>query len=95
MKERYEVVSTTRKKKSLSEPQVIYEVHLGSWKKHENGDLLTYKELVAELIPYVLENGFTHIEILPVIENPLDASRGYQGTGYFSATSRFGSPIRK
>nr|WP_263325329.1 1,4-alpha-glucan branching protein GlgB [Neobacillus sp. Marseille-Q6967] len=80
------------KRNSLSEPHVIYEVHLGSWKKHKNGELLSYKELAAELIPYVLEHGFTHIEILPVIEHPLDASWGYQGTGYFSATSRFGTP---
>ncbi|MDR7077686.1 1,4-alpha-glucan branching enzyme [Neobacillus niacini] len=80
------------KRNFLSEPQVIYEVHFGSWKKHENGDFLTYREMAAELIPYVLEHGFTHIEILPLIEHPFDGSWGYQGTGYFSATSRYGSP---
>ncbi|MEH7181365.1 1,4-alpha-glucan branching protein GlgB [Neobacillus vireti] len=80
------------KRNFLSEAQVIYEVHFGSWKKHENGDFLTYKEMAAELIPYVLEHGFTHIEILPLIEHPYDGSWGYQGTGYFSATSRYGTP---
>ena len=80
------------KRNFLSEPQVIYEVHFGSWKKHENGDFLTYKEMASELIPYVLEHGFTHIEILPLIEHPFDGSWGYQGTGYFSATSRYGTP---
>ncbi|WP_066063199.1 1,4-alpha-glucan branching protein GlgB [Neobacillus soli] len=80
------------KKNPLSEPEVIYEVHLGSWKKKQNGDYLSYKELAAELIPYVLEHGFTQIELLPLVEHPLDDSWGYQGTGYFSVTSRYGTP---
>jgi 1,4-alpha-glucan branching enzyme len=80
------------KKNGLSEPAVIYEMHLGSWKKKENGDYLTYKELATELIPYVVDHGFTHIEIMPLVEHPLDASWGYQGTGYFSVTSRYGTP---
>ncbi|WP_419955838.1 1,4-alpha-glucan branching protein GlgB [Neobacillus niacini] len=81
-----------QKRNFLSEPQIIYEVHFGSWKKHENGDFLTYKEMAEVLIPYVLEHGFTHIELLPLIEHPFDGSWGYQGTGYFSATSRYGTP---
>jgi 1,4-alpha-glucan branching enzyme len=80
------------KKNLLSEPAVIYEVHLGSWKKKESGEYLNYLELAAELIPYVLEHGFTHIELLPIVEHPLDDSWGYQGTGYFSVTSRYGTP---
>lgn len=80
------------KKSPLSEPVVIYEVHLGSWKKKENGDFLTYREMAEELIPYIKEHGFTHVELLPLVEHPLDASWGYQGTGYFSPTSRYGKP---
>lgn len=76
----------------FSDPAVIYEVHAGSWKKKSNGDFLTYKELASELIPYVVEHGFTHIELLPLVEHPLDISWGYQGTGYYSVTSRYGSP---
>ncbi|QVY60818.1 1,4-alpha-glucan branching protein GlgB [Cytobacillus gottheilii] len=79
------------KSHSLAKPMVIYEVHLGTWKK-KNGKYLSYQELAAELIPYIKEHGFTHLEILPLVEHPLDISWGYQGTGYFSATSRYGSP---
>lgn len=79
-------------KNDLSEPIVIYEVHLGSWKIKSDGYHLTYRELAGELIPYVIEHGFTHIEILPLVEHPFDASWGYQGTGYFSVTSRYGTP---
>lgn len=73
-------------------PLAIYEVHLGSWKIKEDGELYSYIELAEMLIPYVIEHGFTHIELLPIIEHPYDRSWGYQGTGYYSATSRFGSP---
>ncbi|AQX53397.1 1,4-alpha-glucan branching enzyme [Priestia flexa] len=84
-----------RKKKQQTiykKPMCIYELHAGSWKVHEDGELYTYRELAEELIPYVIEQGFTHIELLPLVEHPLDKSWGYQGTGYFSATSRYGSP---
>lgn len=75
-------------------PLSIYEVHLGSWRR-DPGDIsrfLTYEELAASLIPYVKEMGFTHIQLLPVMEHPLDESWGYQVTGYFSLTSRHGTP---
>ncbi|WP_141433718.1 1,4-alpha-glucan branching enzyme [Bacillus sp. 03113] len=80
------------KRDIYSDPMIIYEVHLGSWKLKEDGSLYNYHELADELIPYVVEHGFTHLEILPIIEHPLDISWGYQGTGYYSATSRYGDP---
>ncbi|MGH9159696.1 MAG: 1,4-alpha-glucan branching protein GlgB, partial [Vicinamibacteraceae bacterium] len=73
-------------------PLAIYEVHLGSWKRREDGGYLTYRELAAQLVPYVKEMGFTHIELLPVLEHPYAASWGYQVTGFFAPTSRFGMP---
>ncbi|UCZ52432.1 1,4-alpha-glucan branching protein GlgB [Bacillus shivajii] len=74
----------------LKEPINIYEVHAGTWKKHEDGSLYTFKDLVEELIPYVKSLGYTHIEFLPLGEHPFDLSWGYQQTGYYSVTSRYG-----
>lgn len=77
-------------------PLNIYEVHLGSWKRDENKDdednFKNYKDIADELVEYVIDMGYTHIEILPVTEHPLDASWGYQSTGYYSVTSRYGTP---
>jgi len=73
-------------------PMSVYEVHLGSWRRAPGGGFLTYDQLADELIPYVADLGFTHVELLPVTEHPLDASWGYQPTGLFAPTARFGSP---
>src|SRR5450631_695776 len=73
-------------------PISVYEVHLGSWQRAEGNRYLTYGELADKLIPYVVDLGFTHIELMPVSEHPFDGSWGYQPVGLFAPTSRFGTP---
>jgi 1,4-alpha-glucan branching enzyme len=82
------------RRQALDAPLAIYEVHLGSWMRapEEDNRMLTYRELAERLVEYVEKMGFTHLELLPVMEHPLDESWGYQSTGYFAATSRHGTP---
>jgi 1,4-alpha-glucan branching enzyme len=85
-------MSERAKHNSIKAPLSVYEVHLASWKRKENGDVLGYRELADELVPYVKRAGFTHIEFMPIMEYPYEPSWGYQITGYFAASSRFGNP---
>lgn len=86
-------MDTRKSKNDLDKPYSVYEVHLGSWKRHADGNrFLSYVELADDLVAYVQEMGFTHVEFMPIMEYPYDPSWGYQLVGYFAPTSRFGKP---
>jgi 1,4-alpha-glucan branching enzyme len=80
------------KRNMLEEPMSTYELHLGSWKRKAGNEWMTYRELADDLVNYVKDMGYTHIEVMPVAEHPFDGSWGYQVTGYYAPTSRFGMP---
>ena len=81
-----------KRSKNYDKPLNIYEFHAGSWQQNEDGSFLTYQQMKQQLIPYLLKNGFTHVEFMPLSEHPYDGSWGYQTSGYFACTSRFGKP---
>lgn len=81
-----------KKRNALDAPISVYELHIGSWKRHDDHSYLSYRELAPLLVEYVKDLGFTHVELMPVTEHPFYGSWGYQVTGYFAATSRYGSP---
>ncbi|MGB1252341.1 MAG: 1,4-alpha-glucan branching protein GlgB, partial [Candidatus Promineifilaceae bacterium] len=85
-------MTTRATRNSADAPMSVYELHLGSWQRKGDNEWLTYDDLIERLIPYILKMGFTHIELLPIMEHPFDGSWGYQVVGFFAPTSRFGTP---
>ena len=87
-------MATRRAKNNLNAPTSVYEMHFGSWKRHPSDPkrVLGYREVAETLVPYIKEMGFTHVEFMPIMEHPYEPSWGYQITGYFAASSRFGTP---
>src|SRR5205807_1507659 len=87
-------MSNRRERNALTAPMSIYEVHLGSWMRmpEDGGRSLSYREMAPRLTEHVKKIGFTHVELLPIMEHPFYGSWGYQTTGYFAPTSRYGSP---
>jgi 1,4-alpha-glucan branching enzyme len=86
------LASRASRTEHLDEPVSVYEVHLGSWRRGLGNEPFTYRDLAEQLVPYVKEMGYTHVELLPVMEHPFTGSWGYQVTGFFAPTSRFGAP---
>ena len=87
-----EFLAAKEKGTSYEKPMLTYEVHLGSWRRHLEGGYLTYRELADQLVSYAKEMNYTHIELMPLLEHPFDGSWGYQATGYYAVTSRYGPP---
>ena len=85
-------IAKQTKKDVYTSPVNIYEVHAGSWRRHYDGRMYSYRDLAKYLVPYVKKMGYTHVEFLPLAEHPLDASWGYQVTGFYAPTSRYGTP---